>query len=149
MLGLRIVTMEEKPRVLDLTGRDLMKVMHAYGTNGIITEVELPLDAAYDWVDVIFGFDDYMRAVRFANRIANEDGLLFKEISTVAAPVPFDYFLRHRKFLKREQSVALTHGGAACDRPLLTIAGEKRAEVLFRSEPRPRPRRRACRRSSS
>ena len=57
-----------------------MKVMHAYGTNGIITEVELPLDAAYDWVDVIFGFDDYMEAVRFANRIANEDGLLFKEI---------------------------------------------------------------------
>ena len=45
-----------------------MKVMHAYGTNGIITEVELPLDAAYDWVDVIVGFDDYMTAVRFANR---------------------------------------------------------------------------------
>ena len=67
VLGLRVVTMEEKPRVLDLKGRDLMKVMHAYGTNGIITEVELPLDAAYDWVDVIVGFDDYMQAVRFAN----------------------------------------------------------------------------------
>ena len=40
-----------------------MKVMHAYGTNGIITEVEMPLDAAYDWVDVIVGFDDYMKAV--------------------------------------------------------------------------------------
>ena len=40
--------------------------MHAYGTNGIITEVEMPLDAAYDWIDVIVGFDDYMDAVRFA-----------------------------------------------------------------------------------
>ncbi|MGH6926439.1 MAG: FAD-binding oxidoreductase, partial [Propylenella sp.] len=48
VLGFRIVTMEEKPRVLELRGRDLMKVMHAYGTNGIIAEVELPLDAAYD-----------------------------------------------------------------------------------------------------
>ena len=66
VLGLRVVTMEEKPRVLELTGRDLLKVMHAYGTNGIITEVEMPLDAAYDWVDVIVGFDDYMEAVRFA-----------------------------------------------------------------------------------
>jgi FAD/FMN-containing dehydrogenase len=134
VLGLRIVTMEENPRALDLQGRDLMKVMHAYGTNGIITEVELPLDAAYDWVDVIFGFDDYMKAVRFANRIANEDGLLFKEISTVAAPVPFDYFLRHRKFLKREHSVALTMVAPHAIEPLMTIAEEMRADVLFRSD---------------
>ena len=44
-----------------------MKVMHAYGTNGIITEVEMPLTAAYDWVDVIVGFDDFMDAARFGN----------------------------------------------------------------------------------
>ncbi len=100
VLRLRVVTMEEEPRVLDLTGWDLHKVMHAYGTNGIVTEVEVPLDAAYDWVDVIVGFDDYLRAVRFANLLANQDGLLFKEIAAVAAPVPHDYFLRHQKFLK-------------------------------------------------
>ncbi len=134
VLGLRIVTMEEKPRVLELKGRDLMKVMHAYGTNGIITEVELPLDAAYDWVDVIVGFDDYMKAVRFANRIANEDGLLFKELSTVAAPVPYDYFLRHRKFLKREHSVALLMIAAHAIDPFLALASENRAEILFRSD---------------
>jgi FAD/FMN-containing dehydrogenase len=134
VLGLRIVTMEEKPRVLELKGRDLMKAMHAYGTNGIITEVELPLDAAYDWVDVIFGFDDYMKSVRFANRIANEDGLLFKELSTVAAPVPYDYFLRHKKFLKREHSVALTMVAPHAVAPLITIADEMRAEILYRSD---------------
>ena len=43
---------------------------HAYGTNGIITEVEMPLTAAYDWVDVIVGFDDFMKAARFANALA-------------------------------------------------------------------------------
>jgi FAD/FMN-containing dehydrogenase len=134
VLGLRVITMEEEPRVLELRGRDLMKAMHAYGTNGIITEVELPLDAAYDWVEIIFGFTDYMAAVRFANRIANEDGLLFKELSTVAAPVPHDFFLRHRKFLKREHSVALTMVGPHSVDPLLTIAEEMRADVLFRSD---------------
>jgi FAD/FMN-containing dehydrogenase len=40
----------------------LHKVIHAYGTNGIITEVEMPLAPAYDWVDVIVGFDDFMDA---------------------------------------------------------------------------------------
>ncbi len=134
VLGLRIVTMEATPRVLELRGRDLMKVMHAYGTNGIITEVELPLTAAYDWVEVIAGFDDYMRAVRFADLIANQDGLLFKEISTVAAPVPYDYFLRHRKFLKPEHSVVLIMVAPHAIDPFQALAAESKAEILFRSD---------------
>jgi FAD/FMN-containing dehydrogenase len=59
VLSLRVVTMEASPRVLELTGRDMMKVMHAYGTNGIITEVGIPLTAAYEWIDVMIGADDY------------------------------------------------------------------------------------------
>jgi FAD/FMN-containing dehydrogenase len=72
--------------------------------------------------------------VRFANLIANHDGLLFKEISTVAAPVPFDYFLRHKKFLKPEHSVVLTMVAPHALEPLMTLAAENRAEVLFRSD---------------
>ena len=49
ILRLRVVTMEAEPRILDLTGWDLQKVSHAYGTNGIIVEVEMPLAPAYDW----------------------------------------------------------------------------------------------------
>ncbi len=134
VLKLRVVTMEASPCVLELRGFDLMKVMHAYGTNGIITEVEMPLDASYDWVDVIAGFDDYMKSVRFANMIANQDGLLFKEISTVAAPVPHDYFLRHRKFLKHEHSVALLMVAPHAIDPLLALAAREKTEILFRSD---------------
>jgi FAD/FMN-containing dehydrogenase len=62
VIRLRVVTMEKTPRVLELTGADLHKVCHAYGTNGIITEVEVPLAPAYEWIDVIVGFDDLTRA---------------------------------------------------------------------------------------
>jgi FAD/FMN-containing dehydrogenase len=134
VLSARVVTMEEKPRVMDLAGEDLMKVMHAYGTNGIITEVEVPLAAAYDWVDVIVGFDDYMKTVRFADRIAHEDGLLFKEVATVAAPVPYDYFLRHQKFLRREHSVVLLMVAPHSLAPFLTVAAHEKAEILYRSD---------------
>ena len=135
VLRLRVVTMEETPRVLELTGWDLLKVMHAYGTNGIITEVEVPLDAAYDWVDVIVGYDDYMNAVRFANLLANQDGLLFKEIATVAAPVPHDYFLRHQKFLKREQSVVLLMVAPARHRPVPGARSRaRRPRSVYRSD---------------
>ncbi len=134
VLSARVVTMEETPRVLEVKGYDLMKVMHAYGTNGIITEVEMPLDAAYDWVDVIVGFDDYMKAVRLANHVANEDGLLFKEVATVAAPVPYDYFLRHKKFLRPEHSVVLLLVAPHAMDPFLAVAAHHKAEILYRAD---------------
>ena len=34
VLRLRVLTMEETPRALELTGADLHKAVHAYGTNG-------------------------------------------------------------------------------------------------------------------
>jgi FAD/FMN-containing dehydrogenase len=134
VLRLRVVTMEEKPRVLALTGWELHKVMHAYGTNGIVTEVEVPLDAAYDWIDVIVGTDDYLRAVAIADHLANRDGLLFKEIATVAAPVPHDYFLRHQKFIRRGQSVVLLMVAPHAVDPLMALLGREKAEVLYRSD---------------
>ena len=134
VISMRVVTMEETPRVMEMSGRDLMKVMHAYGTNGIITEVEMPLDAAYDWLDVVVGFDDYMQAVRFANELANQDGLLFKEIATVAAPVPYDYFLRHQKFLRREQSVVLLMVAPQAMAPFLSLAELRHAAICYRSD---------------
>jgi FAD/FMN-containing dehydrogenase len=107
IIRLRVVTMEEEPRILDLTGEDLHKVTHAYGTNGIISEVEMPLTAAYDWVDVIVGFDTFMDTARYGNAVATQDGLLTKLITPIAAPAPFAYFKRHQKFLREDQSVCL------------------------------------------
>ena len=107
VIRLRVVTMEEEPRALELTGEDLHKVTHAYGTNGIITEVELPLTAAYDWVDVIVAFDDFMEAATYANALGRQDGILLKLNTVVAAPAPFDYFKRHQKFLKEGENTVI------------------------------------------
>jgi FAD/FMN-containing dehydrogenase len=134
VLRLRIVTMEASPRVLELHGWDLQKVMHAYGTNGIITEVEMPLTASYDWVDIIVGYDAWMDAVRFGDTVGNQDGLLVKEIAPIAAPVPYDYFLRHRKFLRRDQSVVLLMVAPHALDPFLALAEREKAEILYRSD---------------
>ena len=105
VIRLRVVTMDAKPKILELTGEDLHKVTHAYGTNGIITEVEMPLTASYDWVDVIVGFDDFMASARYGNALACQDGILTKLITPIAAPVPQLYFKRHQKFLRDGQSI--------------------------------------------
>jgi FAD/FMN-containing dehydrogenase len=107
VLRLRVVTMEAEPKALELTGEDLHKVTHAYGTNGIITEVEMPLTAAYEWIDVIVGFDAFMPAARYGNALACQDGILTKLITPIAAPVPQLYFKRHQKFFREGQSICV------------------------------------------
>ncbi len=92
ILGLRVITMEEQPRALELRGDAIQKVNHAYGTNGVITEVEMPLAPAHPWVDLMVGFDDFMTAARFADALARQDGLPKKLITPLAAPIAELYF---------------------------------------------------------
>ena len=135
VLRLRLVTMEAEPRVLELAGDEIQKAAHAYGTTGIITEVEMPLTAAYDWVDVLVGFDDFLAAAHFCDALAKQDGLLAKEIATVAAPLPHDYFLRHQKFIRRDQSVAiLMMAPFAMPAFEAFLARHAKASLLYRSD---------------
>ena len=61
-----ISTQEATPRVLELRGRDVFPVVHAYGTNGIIVAVEVPLARAQPWVDVTACFSSLKEAAAFA-----------------------------------------------------------------------------------
>ncbi|MEM8916608.1 MAG: FAD-binding oxidoreductase, partial [Pseudomonadota bacterium] len=137
VLRLRVVTMEAEPKVHDLTGEDLQKVMHAYGTNGIITEVEMPLTAAYDWVDVLVGFDDFMEAAAFGNDLGNQDGILTKLICPLAAPIGQTYFKRHAKFLKPGQHLVVLMVAAHAMDAFATFAARTKGEVLYRADTAP------------
>lgn len=68
---IRLVTVEETPRVIELHGKEILQVQHAYGTNGIITAMDYALMPATDWMHTIALFDGYDRALAFA--IAAQD----------------------------------------------------------------------------
>jgi FAD/FMN-containing dehydrogenase len=134
VIRLRTVTMEAEPRIMDLGGEDVLKVMHAYGTNGIITEVEMPLTAAYDWIDVIVGFDDFMDAAGFGNDLAVQDGILAKLITPIAAPIPYDYFKRHQKFFRRGQSIVVLMIAPHAMDAFLAFTASGKGEIVFRAD---------------
>ena len=96
ILMARVVTMEAEPRILELCGADIQKVNHAYGTNGVITELELPLAPAYRWVELLVGLPDLGTAARCADAIAHEDAILKKLVSVIAAPVAADWLFPER-----------------------------------------------------
>jgi FAD/FMN-containing dehydrogenase len=84
----RVVTLEDRVRVIDLRGDDVQKVNHAYGTNGIITELEIPLAPAYPWAECIVAFKEFEVAAKFSEALGNADGIIKKMISVHAHPIP-------------------------------------------------------------
>ncbi len=70
---IRVVTVEETPRIIELRDADIQKVHHAYGTNGIITELDVALAPAEDWQHVIVHFDDYIQSLRFSHAASRPD----------------------------------------------------------------------------
>jgi len=92
VLALKVVTCEETPRIVELRGADIGKALHAYGTSGIVVEVELPLAPAYPWVEMIAAFDDFAVAAHFAQALGESDGIFLKLDSLMAWPLP-RYFM--------------------------------------------------------
>ena len=63
---LKVVTIEPKPKIIELHDEEIQKVQHAYGTNGIVLEMELALSKSKDWIHCAALFDGYDKALRFA-----------------------------------------------------------------------------------
>ena len=135
ILALKVITCEAEPRVLEFTGTDILKVAHAYGTNGIIVEAEMPLTAAYEWVDFMAGFDSIIEACAFAEAVALQDGILLKEIAPVAAPAPYDFFNRHRPYIRdRDQSVVCMMVAPFAVEALQIFLDLWKGETLYRGD---------------
>ena len=80
--SVKVLTVEPEPKIIELTGRDIHKVQHAYGTNGIILELEIGLTKATDWIHTAALFDSYEATLNFCLR-ALEDNLDCYLLTTV------------------------------------------------------------------
>jgi hypothetical protein len=141
IIRLRVVTMEAEPRVLEFTGEELHRVSHAYGTNGIITELELPLAPAYDWVDLFVTCDSFPEAAALAADLGNEDGILKKLVTVFEDPIPQTYFQRVAPHMAPGQSLlGLMIAPQAMDGFLTFLARRPGARLIYRSDTHDWPR---------
>jgi FAD/FMN-containing dehydrogenase len=102
----RLVTLEKEPRVMELQGEEIQNVLHAYGTTGIITELEIPLAPAYPWQEAIAVFADFMTAAKFGQALSDSNGIVKKLVSIHAAPIT-RYFLALKNYLPEGKHGAL------------------------------------------
>ncbi|MBD2038175.1 FAD-binding oxidoreductase [Leptolyngbya sp. FACHB-321] len=130
LLAVRVVTVEDEPRVIELRGDDVYKVAHAYGTNGIITELEIPLAPAYAWAEAIVAFPDFMTAARFGQVFSDSDGMIKKLVCICADPIP-TYFAAFRNMIPAGSHCALVLVAESSLEPFAALVSEYNGTICL------------------
>lgn len=86
--ALDVVTMEPEPRVLRHEGEAIHDILHAWGTNGIITRIWLALTPAVEWSQCVIAFDSFDSAFDFSERIATDPAWTKRLVTTFEWPIP-------------------------------------------------------------
>ncbi len=126
----RIVTMEDQPQVIELQRDQVQKVIHGYGTTGIITELAIALAPAYPWREMIVVFDEFMTAARFGQTLSDSPGIVKKLVSIHADPIP-SYFTALQNHLPAGKHCALLMISEYCFEPFLELVKEYQGEITY------------------
>jgi len=86
--ALEVVTMEQEPRVLLQEGEAVHEILHAWGTNGIITKIWLTLAPKVEWAQMVAAFDHFMDAFDCSEQIARDSHWIKRLVTTFEWPIP-------------------------------------------------------------
>jgi FAD/FMN-containing dehydrogenase len=104
--AIEIVTMEAQPRIVLHEGEAVHEILHAWGTNGVITRIWLALARAVDWSQCVVAFDSFAAAYDFSECIAVDTAWKKRLVSTFEWPIP-SFFLPIKALAAHGQSTIL------------------------------------------
>lgn len=93
LISLRVLSVEAEPQEHHFEGSDVLKIHHAWGINGAITEVTLRTVPSHDWIACMATFDDYGTAYAATYALASSETMSPKMANVVDARIA-DYFPR-------------------------------------------------------
>ena len=102
--AIEVVTMEAEPRVLKLEGEAVHDILHAWGTNGVITRIWLALTPAVQWSQCAVAFDTFDSAFDFSERVANDPSWVKRLVTTFEWPIP-SFFTPVKQFAPEGKSL--------------------------------------------
>src|ERR1700722_11879259 len=102
--ALEFVTMEPEPRVVYHEGEAVHEILHAWGTNGIITRIWLALAPAVDWSQCVVAFGSFDSAFDFSERVATDAGWTKRLVTTIEWPIP-SFFSPVRQYAPEDKSL--------------------------------------------
>jgi FAD/FMN-containing dehydrogenase len=86
--AIEVVSMEAEPRVLKYEGERVHEILHAWGTNGIITRIWLALAPAVEWAQCAIAFDSFDAAFTFGETVAISSEWTKRLVTVFEWPIP-------------------------------------------------------------
>ncbi len=139
VVSVDIVTMEAEPRRLTLDGPNVLEVLHAYGTNGIIVECRLALAPKTQWAQLAAAFPTWDACYDFAEAIAYDDQFIKRLVTPFEWPIP-SYFTPVKKLVRDGRALVFFEIEDSQLDPLRAAAEAAGGEVTF-AQPYAEPRR--------
>ena len=131
VLGVRAMTLEPEPQIIELRGTEALLMHHVYGTNGIVLEIEVGLAPAHPWLESIVTFGDFDSALNFGDALAHASGIVKKEICFMASPVP-DYMASLAEYLPQGCHAIMLLVAEFSEEPMLELVTRHGGTVTFR-----------------
>jgi len=131
VLGIRAMTIEAEPQVVELRGAEAMRMHHLWGTNGLVLELEIALAPAHPWLETLVTFENFSEALHFADKLANGPGIVKREIAFFAAPIP-DHLAQLAAHLPKGCHAVLSLVAESCEPALLQLVEAHGGSVGYR-----------------
>ncbi len=132
VLGVRAMTVEPEPQIVELRGPEAMLLHHRWGTNGIVLELEIALAPALPWVEMIATFESFEAGLDFCIRLNGQSpGIVKKELAFIAAPIPgyFTVLAEHLPAGHHAVIVIVAESSEAATREIVAAQG---GQVTYR-----------------
>jgi FAD/FMN-containing dehydrogenase len=131
VLGLRAMTIEPEPQIVELRGAEAMRMHHLWGTNGLVLELEVALAPAHPWLESLVVFDAFAPALAFADALAHAPGIVKREVAFFASPVP-DHLGQLAEHLPSGCHAVLSLVAESSEDPMLALAEAHGGRISYR-----------------
>jgi FAD/FMN-containing dehydrogenase len=139
--GFEVVTMEDEPRVVLHEGASVHEILHAWGTNGVLTRIWFALAPAVEWTQATAAFDTYQDAFTFAETIAVDPAWTKRLVTVFEWPIP-SFFTPVKHVVRANKTLVLVMVASEQAIRWRAAAEEAGGEVTFSgsySGPRTQP----------
>ena len=128
--AIEVVTMEDPPRIVLHEGQAVHDVLHAWGTNGIITKIWLTLTPAVEWAQCVVAFETFDAAFTFSETVAVSDTWTKRLVTTFEWPIP-SCFAPIAPYTRKNKALVFFMIAASQLETLTTAAAEAHGEITL------------------
>ncbi len=125
-----VVTMEDPPRVVLHEGAAVHEILHAWGTNGILTRIWFALTPAVQWTQATIAFDSFDAAFTFAESIAVGSEWTKRLVTVFEWPIP-SFFTPVKQVMREGKALVLVMIATEQLEALRAVAQSAGGEVAF------------------